>query len=72
MARELFFFSNSDFNAFGGKKSSLREQDKALKDTFFLFNFKVQSLEVLKTVIKKRKMSQGGVQKSDKKVSRII
>ena len=29
---------------FGSKKSSLREQDYALKDTFFLFHFKVQSL----------------------------
>ena len=55
-----FGFLNSDFNAFGSKKSSLREQDLALNDTFFLFHFKVQSLEVLKTVFYKFKMSQGG------------
>ena len=42
---------------FGSKKSSLREQDYALKDTFFLFHFKVQSLKVLKTVIRKNLMS---------------
>ena len=44
----FFCFLISDFKAFGSKKSCLREQDKALKDTFFLFHFKVQSLPVFK------------------------
>ena len=53
-----FLLFKSDFYAFGSKKSSLREQDWALKDSLFLIHLKVQSLEALKAVIKKSKMSQ--------------
>ena len=38
---------NSVFKAFGSKNSCLKEQNKALKDTFFLIYFTVQCLEVL-------------------------
>ena len=38
---------NSDFKAFSSQKSSLKNQDYALKDTFFLIHFIVQCLEVL-------------------------
>ena len=34
--------------------SLLREQDETLKDTLFLFHFKIQTLEVLKTDIYKK------------------
>ena len=36
VSREL---SNSDFKAFGSKKSCLREQILALKDTFIILHF---------------------------------
>ena len=41
------FALNSDFKAFGSKKSCLRAR-LAVKDTFFLINFTVQSLDFFK------------------------
>ena len=65
--------SASDFNGFGSNKSSFREPDWALKDTFFLFRFRAQSLQelVLKNSYLKSKMSHRGSEKC-KKVSRNI
>ena len=36
----FFCFLNTDLEAFRSKKSSLKEQDQALKDTFFPVKFK--------------------------------
>ena len=64
-----FFSLNSDFNEVECNKSSLREQDWALKDTCFLFQSKVQNIEGLKQLFKKMSSHGrgGGSQKSDKK-----
>ena len=37
-SHEPFAALNSDFKAFGSKKSCLREQNEALKDTFVLIH----------------------------------
>jgi len=43
----FFCFKNSDMILI--EKSSLREEDLAIKDTFFIINFKVNDLNVLKS-----------------------
>ena len=50
----LFCFLNSDFKAFIRKKSSLRVQDWAIIDTFFLIYLTVQHLEVIENCYLKK------------------
>ena len=57
---------NSDLKAFRSKKSSLREQDKVLKDTFILIHFLLQCREVLENSYLKKEMSHRGGGMSEK------
>ena len=59
VSSKLLFAFKSNFKAFRSKKSSLREEDKALKNTFFLIYFTVSVQKSLKTV-KKVKCHMGG------------
>ena len=65
MSHELFCFLNSDSTAFQSKKSSLREQDQVLGDTFFLIDLTFQCLEVFEnSYLKKEKFHMEGGQKN--------
>ena len=57
---ELFGCFKLRFKAFVCEKSCLREQNKALKDTFFPIHFLFQSLKGLKTVVLNIKCHIGG------------
>ena len=66
----FFCFLNSDLNAFGNKKSSLRNKDSALTGTFVLIQFTIQSIQVfLKTAIFDHKTSHGESEKCQKSVA---